>query len=563
MAKPTLYTTKMYTDCARRGYWDDLTLSDYWDRNAVERPDREAVVDHRSRLTWAQAKRWIDNVALGLLALGLKRDSLVVIQLPNRVEIPMLRMCCEKAGLLCLPVLRSLREKEIEYVLDHSGAEAIIIAREFRGFDYWKMVSEMRPRLPKLKHVIIAGEEGFSDGKGHLTRSPDLPAGAVSLNALASDSLSGRFSPGYLAKTKYPASEFSLVLLTSGSTGVPKFVEHPICSRAYLGRAYMGVTGLGPDDIVGLLAPAFVGPNSLAYYGAPQAAAKIVMLEHFDAGSALRLIEKERCTVVGVVPTQLTMILALPDLGNHDLKSLRLVISTGAPLPYRVALEAEEKLKAPLIQFYGNVDGGGSTFPSLQDPPEVRHLTVGKPIPGDDIMLIDDNGSEAGPGGMGEVLVRGATIVSGYYQDPAMNASCWTPDGFFKTGDYGKWDEFGNLLIAGRKKDMIIRGGQNIYPAEIENLLVTHPSVRDVAVVAMPDTLMGEKACAFVVLKPGTSLTFQGMTDFLKTKAIAPFKLPERLEIADSLPTVAGEQKVNKPALREAIAAKLSHDNGG
>ncbi len=614
MARPTLYTAEMYAEYARKGYWDDLTLSDYWDRNAATRPDGEAVADHRVRLTWSQAKHWIDNTALGLLALGLKRDSVVVIQLPNRVELPMLRMCCEKAGLICLPVLRSLREKEIEYVLGHSGAEAVIIPREFRGFDYYAMISQMRPRLPALKHLILAG------GEGDRLESPSYPLGSegdrlettdrqgrlshpVALEALGRGDMAGSLSAEYLVKTKYPATEFSLVLSTSGSTGVPKFVEHPICSRAYLGRAYMSVTGLTSQDVVAVLAPAFVGPNSLAYYGAPQAAASIVMLEHFDAPSALRLIEREHATIIGVVPTQLSMILALLDLEKYELKSLRLVICTGAPLPYRVALEAEEKLGAPLIQFYGNVDGGGSTFPSLDDSAEIRHLTVGKAIPGDDIKLIDDNGQPAGPGGIGEVLVRGATIVSGYYQDPAMNAACWTPDGFFKTGDYGKWDEQGNLLIVGRKKEMIIRGGQNIYPAEIENLLVTHPAVREVAVVGMPDSLMGEKACAFVVLKESagaarpavpesgppcdgsqrvgwvkpaagwwagvgageptsSDLSFAEMTSFLKQKGIAAFKLPERLEIVDRLPTVAGEQKVNKPALREAIAGKLAEEAG-
>lgn len=584
MAKPTLYSDEMIAGYRRKGYWRDLTIADFWDRNAVACPDNEAVVDHRSRLTWLQAKQWTDNTALGLLGLGLKRDSMVVVQLPNWTELPLIRVCCEKAGLLCLPVLRSLRETEMEYVLRHSAAEAIIIPWEFRGFDYFRMISEMRPRLPDLKHVIVAGDQGFPHPDRSGRHPNHLPPGAVSLTELSEGLLASQFPAGHLARTKYPATEFSLVLLTSGSTGVPKFVEHPICSRVLLGRSYAEATKLGAEDIIALLAPAFVGPNSLAYYGAPQAAAKIVMLEHFDVGSALRLIEQEKVTIIGVVPAQLAMVLVFSELNRYNLKTLRLIICTGAPLPFRVAVEAEEKLKASLIQFYGSVDGGGSTIPSLEDSQEIRHLTVGKPMPGVEIKLISDGGRSAAPGGIGEVWVRGATMVSGYYKDPAMNATCWTPDGWFKTGDYGKWSADGNLAIVGRKKEMIIRGGQNIYPAEIENLLITHPAVREVAVVGMPDAVMGEKACAFVVLKNGpeygepasgrgeltgvrhgessgsplSRFTFENMTAFLKAKGIASYKLPERLELVDSLPTVAGEQKVNKPVLKETIAAKLA-----
>ncbi|MBI4333050.1 MAG: acyl--CoA ligase [Chloroflexi bacterium] len=542
MARPTLYTDRMIADYIAKGYWTETTLAGLWDRNAERWPDREALVDHRQRLTWAQAKRWIDNTALGLLSLGLRRDSMVVIQLPNWAEQPLLRVCCEKAGLLCCPVLRSLRESEMKYVLEYSEAEAIVIPWKFRGFDYLQMVRQLQPTLPRLKHVIVAGRPA--------------PEGVLSLEELSRKTPDG-FSPDYLDRTRFPATEFSQVLLTSGTTGVPKLVEFPICSRLYLGRAYVEATRLGPDDTIGVLSPAFVGPNSLAYFSAPEAGSGVVMLEHFEAETALQVIERERVTVIGVVPAQLAMMLAFPGLAKYDLGALRLAISTGSPLPFSVAMDAEEKLKAPLLNFYGSVDAGGSNVHTLESTREARHLTVGKPIAGVEIKLIDDEGSPAGPGGIGEVWLRGPTMVSGYYKDPAMNASAWTADGWFRTGDYGRWDSDGNLAIVGRKKDVIIRGGQNVYPAEIENLLFTHPRVKDVAVVGMPDPVMGERACAFVVPRGDEPLTFEEMTAFLQGKKIAAYKLPERLELVESLPMVAGGQKVNKKALSEAIAARL------
>lgn len=546
MAKPTLYTDRMIADYTRQGYWTKATLADVWDRNAVTRPDREALVDYRQRLTWAQAKRWIDNTALGLLSLGLKRDSLVVVQLPNWAELALLRVCCEKAGLLCLPVLRSLRESEMKYVLEHSDAEAIIIPWKVRGFDHLEMVRQLQPGLPRLKHVIVAGKE--------------VPPGYLSLDEMSSRP-PAHVSVAHLQDTKYPADEFSLILLTSGTTGVPKFVEFPIASRLYLGRSYAEPIDLGPDDTVAILAPAFAGPNSLAYFGAAQAGARIVMLDRFDVEDSLRLIEKERVTVVGVVPTQLAMILASPHFSDYNLKSLRLVIATGSPLPFRQAVEAEEKMKVPLINFYGSVDAGGSTFTSPKASQQVRLLTVGKPIPGVEIKLVTDAGTEAQPGEIGEIWVRGPTMVGGYYKDPALIASSWTPEGWFKTGDYGKWNDDGNLSIAGRKKEMIIRGGQNIYPAELENLLLTHPAIREVAVVSMPDPVMVEKACAFVVTKPGKSFSFEDMTSFLKNKGIAAYKLPERLELMGSFPMVADGQKIDKKALAQQIADKLKTAN--
>ncbi|MDP2719117.1 MAG: class I adenylate-forming enzyme family protein [Dehalococcoidia bacterium] len=539
MAKPGLYTPDLIRDYTEKGYWNQENLSDIFDRNAALYPGKVAFVDHKACLTWSEVNEWIDNTSIGLMELGLQKDSMVVVQLPNSIEIPLLRVVGERAGVLCLPVLRSLREREMQYILEHSGAEAVITTTEYRGFNHFQMMKELKKGLPHLKHIIVAGDV------------PEQPA--VSLNDLSGGAYARNYSREHLAVRKYPSTEYSLVLLTSGTTGLPKFVEYPSCSRLYLGRAYAESINLSQDDIVGILGPAFIGPNTTAYYGAPQVPAKTVMLQHFDVESALDLIQKEKITVAGLVPTQLAMILNYPDPGKFDTGSLRVIICTGSPLPFSMALEAEKRLKTPIINFYGSVDAGGSTVHSLSDDVRIRHLTVGKPIKGVEFKLIDDSGQVTG--GVGEICVRGPTMVSGYFKDPELNAASWSGDGWFKTGDYGKWDD-GRLVIVGRKKDVIIRGGQNIFPAEIENLLLTNPAVKEAALVPFPDPVMGERACACIVFNTGMRLTFEEMTDFLKTKGIARYKLPEKVLVLDKLPKVADEQKVDKKALIKAIAGE-------
>lgn len=543
MAKPTRYTQTMIDEYLSSGEWLPTTWSDIWNQHAASYPHKESIVDSRSRLTYAQAKQWIDRLALGFLEMGFQKDDLLVVQLYNCVELYMLRLACERAGLLCLPAQRTLRQNEMEYILRFTEAKGIVIPWQYRDFDYWSMVEEIRPRLPHLKHVFVIGDE--------------VPAGAISIQEMAEQPLEQKYPPDYLEATRTPALEFSLVGLTTGTTGMPKFVENPICARVRLGRRLVEVCRLTGDDVICLLAPAAGGPGLLVYAAAPMVAARIVMLEYFSAEEAFNRLEKERVTVASGVPAQLTMMLSHPDLDKYDLGSLRLIYITGSPLPYSVAVEAEAKFRCPIIQAYGATDCGTGTHVSMDDPQQVRLLTVGQAPKGFcDIKLVDGSGQEVPSGEIGEVSLRGSGSLSGYYKDPEATARAWTADGWFRTGDLGRFNEQGNLVIVGRQKDMIIRGGQNIYPAEIENMLLTHPKVADVAIVGIPHPLLGESACAYVVPKGGQQFDFEDMVSFLKQRRVAPFKLPERLEIVDKLPLVA-EQKVDKKLLRQDIERKL------
>lgn len=543
MAKPTLYSPEMVDKYVKMGYWGLERLSDFWDQNARDYPHKEAIVDSKSRLTWEMAKQQIDRLALGFLELGFKKDDMIVAQLPNCVERCLLFIACEKAGLLFLPLPRALRHKEVEYILNHVEAKGLVIPREFRNFNYFEMVEEIRPNLTQLKHLFVTGEK--------------LPEGAISIKQMLAQPLEKKYPPNYLENRKMPPTEFSLVQNTTGTTGFPKFVESPMCGRIYGAKVQQIRYKLTRDDIFTIFAVPQIGPNFMGYFISPLIAAKAIMLEQFEAEEALKLIEKEKVTVASVVPAMLSMMVKHPNLKKYNLSSLRFIESTGSPLPYQQAVEAEEKMGCPVVQIYGAVDFGVVCIPCPDDPPEVRLTTVGQRYKGSEVRLIDDAGREVLEGEVGEIMARGPASASGYYKDAQATWQAWTKDGWFKLGDLGKFDKQGNLAVVGRKKQIIIRGGQNIYPTEIENMLITHPKVSDAAIIGMPDPVMGERACAYVTLKSGQSLTFEEVVTFLMDKNIAAYKFPERLEIIDKLPMVAGDQKVDKKLLQQDIAQKL------
>jgi non-ribosomal peptide synthetase component E (peptide arylation enzyme) len=365
-----------------------------------------------------------------------------------------------------------------------------------------------------------------------------------------------KYAPDFLDQRKLSTFETSLVPHTTGTTGMPKLVATAMCAQLWRGRSYLPLLKFTTDDIFGIFAPVSAGPNGPAFFTAPQIAAKVVLLEKWDVEGALKLIEKEKITAGLLVPTMLVQMVQHPKFGSYDLSSLRLVWTAGAPLPYHQAVEVEEKFGCPLIQHYGAVDSDISIISPVDDLREVRRMTVGKPMGATEVRLVDENGRDVPKGEVGEVWGRGPTCTPGYFLDDEATRKAWQ-GGWFRMEDLAKWDDKGNLVIVGRIKDLIIRGGQNIYPAEVEDMLRTHPSVADTAIVGMPDPVMGQRCCAYVVLRPGQALAFDDMISFLKEKKFAPYRLPERLEIIESLPRVGDQQKVDKKVLEKQITAKL------
>lgn len=526
----------------QKGYWQSLTQSDLWEKNAHERPHEEGLIDQNTRLTWGEANQWIDRLALGLLELRFRKGEVLVIQLPNSVELCLLRVACEKAGIFSLLVIRTMRQREMEYILCHTQAAGVVIPWQYRDFDYFVMIQELRPKLTGLRHILVAGDKA--------------PDGAIALHEIVHQPKENNYAPDYLKGKGFQSTEPSLLFLTTGSTGFPKFVVYSTAARLSSGRDLVRILKLSNKDIMAALAPAAGGPNIPVYYGAPFVGAKIVLMEHYEPEQALQLIEKEKVTIPCVVPAQLAMLLQSPNLHRYNYNSIRTWLCTGSPLSYNVGRQVEEKIGGIVINSYGAADFGGWVIPNYDDPQALRLLSVGKPMEGTEIKLTDEIGREVEKGEVGEICGKGPACSWGYFHDTEATRQAWTQDGWFHTGDLGKWDENGNLMIVGRKKDMIIRGGQNIYPVEIENLLLSHPKVQEVAIVGMPDTLMGEKTCAYVVPKKGTQISFEDMISFLKEKRIAAYKLPERLEIIDKLPMLSDGQKIDKKALRQDIVRK-------
>jgi non-ribosomal peptide synthetase component E (peptide arylation enzyme) len=540
--KPTRYTAEMIGEYVQKGIWDTMTFAQVWDRNAQLFPDREAIVDSRMRLTWAGAKKRIDRIALGLMELGIEKDQVVVVQLPNCVELILLYVACEKAGMLNLTIYRTMRDKEVEYMLSRTEAPAVVVPWKFRDFDHFAMTQGMRPNLPHLKHIIVAGDE--------------VPEGAISLEEMMRRPIEEKYPREKLYERRYAPFDVTRIRHTTGTTGMPKLVEETICNRMLLAKELARMFKLTSDDVLAAPTPLTGGPGAPALLATPYVGARTVCVEHFEGGEFLKLIERERVSAMGVVPTVLERLAHHPNVGKYDLSSLRIICCSGAPLAPELADEAEQKLGCPIMQRYGIIDAGTITACMADDPKEVRHRTVGKPHPGNEVKLIDEAGKAVPPGADGEIVFRGALTHPGYFKDPERTWATWGREGWYATGDLGRYDKHGNLMIVGRIKDMIIRGGNNIYPIEIEGPLSMHPKVLDVAVVGMPDPVMGEKVCAYIVLRPGEHLTRDEVNSFLKDKDVQAWKLPERLEFVKEMPYVAG-QKVDKKALRKDIAEKL------
>ena len=528
-------------------YTGRMTISNLWDRNAREHPNRAAIGDLRVTLTWAEAKQWIDGVALGLLELGIEKDKALIVQLPNCIELHLLRVVGEKAGIRCVPITSNMRKRELEHILGQTDAVGAVIPWMYRGFNYADMVEKIRPSLASLKHIFIVGDK--------------VPEGLMSIRELAERPLGEKYSPDCFEERRHREEEISLVCHSSGSTGLPKLVEYSPAACSAVGKWFMEHLRLTADDTVAAIAPAARGPNLPVYFAAPWAAATIVMLPWSEAKEALRAIEERKITVACLVPTQLTMMLEQAQAEHYDLSSVRVWVSAGAYFPPPLMAEVEKKMGGTVLNYYGSMEIGAVTSSRLDDPDEVRMTTAGKPTFGAEVKIVDGDGKEVETGVEGEIIAKSLCSSSGFYKDEKATREVWSEEGWAATGDMGVIEERGNLVIVGRKKDMIIRGGQNIYPAEIESFLIGHPKVQDVAVVAMPDPVMGEKACAYVVPMKGETFTFDEMISFLKQKNIAPFKMPERLELIDTFPTVADGYKVDKKVLRQDIAQKLGKEN--
>ncbi|MBI4589871.1 MAG: AMP-binding protein [Candidatus Rokubacteria bacterium] len=546
MAVDMRYPPELVDEYTARGYWTNVTTKDLLERNATDRPEEEALVDRRVRVRWGQVNLAAERVALKLLESGFRKGDVIAIQLPNWVEFAYAVGACGKIGAVFCQFSSEFRRREVEFILGFSEARALIIPASFKGFDYPAMISELRPTLPKLEHIFVVGDP--------------VPPGMHSFREIVETPLERRYPRGYLGRFAPDANEVMRLAFTSGTTGDPKCVVHTQNSTLASCALQMNYHHLGRDDVSLLFLPVGLNWGLFMVLQTFLAGGTLVMMEAFSAGEALRLIQEERVTYFPTAPTGLIAMLNHPDLDRFDLKSLRLIATGGASCPLEVLRAVKERFPCRLIELYGMLEAGFQSWTLPEEDPETVCGTVGKPLAEVQSHVVDDAGREVPPGNVGEIASRGPTVMAGYFKNPEANAKSFMKDGWFLTGDLGVLDERGYLRIVGRKKDMIIRGGANIYPREIEEVLFEHPKILEVAVIGIPDPYVGEKACACIVPKPGESISFEEIAGFLRGK-IATYKLPERVEVLSELPhTPTG--KIQKSILRERLLKQLDLEPG-
>lgn len=539
----------MTDEFVRDGYWTQETFYDFWEKNARDIPDQEALVDSKYRLTWKQAVELADAMAVSFVEMGIEKHSRIIIQSPNSVYGFLARIACERAGLISLTVYPYLRKKELTYMVDRTKASAVIILHTYNKFNYLEMYEDLQKDFPHLKNIFL-----FDD-----LVPPGAPAGTFSLTAMVEKRVRLPIDKEVLAKRRLDAIEnVAILTTTSGTTGIPKLVEWPAAPRICTSKGRVDIWSLTKDDITMAIAPHAGGAaGTLTYFAAPIAGAKTVMLEEFSPEAALALIEKERATAIGVVPTHLIRMLEA-DVSKYDLSSLRFIRSAGGYLPPQVAEEAEAAFGASITSDLGTQDMGSVSGCRVEDSRDLRRRTVGRMLPGNKVRLANQENREltVPDGEPGILYFRGPHAPAGYYRDEELTSTVFDRDGWTTTEDIVKFDQ-GCLWILGRAKDMVIRGGQNIYPAEVEGLLADHPAIGSVAIVGYPDKEMGERCAAYVIPKAGMTFTFKDMVNHLKAKEIAMFKLPEHLEIVAEFPTVGDSGKINKETLKKDIRERL------
>jgi len=540
-----LYTTpdqeRRYLAC---GMWGDLTLVERFRKHAAESPERLAIIDAKKSYSYGELARLVDNLASNLLGMGIDRGQVVAVQVPNWAELPLIHFALNRIGALCLPIHESWREMEVGHLLKQSGAVAVVAPLKFKDFDYPAMLAGMRSALPALTRIFSIGGAG-----PHSTAfEPLLDDVAVDTKALD-------------ARRPHP-NEPGAVMLSSGTTALPKISVFSSNNLYALVRISVQAVRVVRGDIVAALAPAGTGGVGYSFpIMAPLLhGATSVMLERWDPAAGVELILRHRCTYGVGVPAQLTQM--LPALETHspaEFDGFRAFFNAGAPLPYEVARQIEERMNCRVICHYGSTDAGAVASIEMDDPREKRLSTVGRPCEEREVKLVDASGKEVGPGEPGEIYWRAPDKSYGYLNDPEATRAVFTPDRFYRSGDLGRFDADGYLMIIGRVKDMILRGGRNISPRLIEDAMIEHPAILEVAVASMPDPVLGERACAFVVLKKGCTLGFEELIAFLKERKLSVWQLPERLELMEDLPKSAGG-KIAKNKLTEFVRGRLKEE---
>jgi acyl-CoA synthetase (AMP-forming)/AMP-acid ligase II len=533
----TRLTSELSDRYARSGHWRGETFSRVLAQRALAHPTREAIVDRRQRVTYGELLARVDRVAAHLCALGVRPGDVITIQMPNWAEFAYVFFAAERLGAVANQIGPDFRSREVEYILRFSGSRVFVCPATFKGFDYVRMIEELRGGLPDLSVVAVLGGGA---------------PGTVSLDDLIHGD---RPAPGFEPHPLGP-DDVMRMAFTSGTTGNPKGVIHSHHTTLSTCRTLSADMAVTDREVLLAYLPLGLNWGYLTLVQAVLAGAKAVLLDQFSAAATLELIERERVTFIPTAPASIIAMLDHPGLGRYDLSSLRVVITGGASCPLETIRDFRARMRGHLIELYGMLETGFHTYTRLADDPEAVTGTVGRPASGMGLRLIDEHGHDVPPGAEGEIAADGPSVHLGYHNNPTANAELFTADGWFRTGDLGRLDGAGNLRIVGRLKEMINRGGKKFFPREIEEILYTHPKILHAAIVGVPDPRLGERNCLCVIPRAGARVTLEEVLALLRDQ-VATYKLPEMLEIVDELPfTPTG--KIQRHVLARRVAERLA-----
>jgi 2,3-dihydroxybenzoate---[aryl-carrier protein] ligase len=528
-----------------KGYWQDRSLAEEFAQVFAKYADRVAFWDGERSFTYSEVDRVSERLALNLLELGLKPLDRVVILLPNVIEFVFAYFALQKIGAVPIAALVTHRYAEVSQFVQLSGATTCIAPDRQGQFDFRPMLERVRNENPHMRFPIILGEKG---------------PGTFSLRELI-DKAPTR-SREALRAIKMDPTDPCIFQLSGGTTGIPKLIPRTHNDYAYNSKTAARVCGVTGDSVLLLALPiahnlplACPGLQGFMFNGG-----KVVLCANTKPEDMFRLIERHKVTHLKVVPALLIRLVNDPSIGNYDLSSMRVIQSGGQRMQPEVRLLTKRLIPSCTVQENFGMSEGLLMFVRLDDPPEVLLETCGRPIsPDDEVRLLDEEDNIVKPGEVGELCCRGPYTLRGYFGVPEYNAKAFTSDGFYRSGDLMRQHPTGNYVVEGRRKDLINRGGEKISAEEIENLILSHPAVQNVACVAMPDAALGEKTCAYVIPRRGHSITLEQLVQYLKSREIAKFKLPERLELLSEFP-VSTFGKVSKKTLVEMITKKLSEE---
>ncbi|MFN1095587.1 medium-chain fatty-acid--CoA ligase [Escherichia coli] len=526
----------------QQGLWGDASLADYWQQTARAMPDKIAVVDnHGASYTYSALDHAASCLANWMLAKGIESGDRIAFQLPGWCEFTVIYLACLKIGAVSVPLLPSWREAELVWVLNKCQAKMFFAPTLFKQTRPVDLILPLQNQLPQLQQIV--GVDKLAPATSSLSLSQIIADNTSLTTAITTH-----------------GDELAAVLFTSGTEGLPKGVMLTHNNILASERAYCARLNLTWQDVFMMPAPLGHATGFLHGVTAPfLIGARSVLLDIFTPDACLALLEQQRCTcMLGATPFVYDLLNVL-EKQPADLSALRFFLCGGTTIPKKVARECQQR-GIKLLSVYGSTESSPHAVVNLDDPLSRFMHTDGYAAAGVEIKVVDDARKTLPPGCEGEEASRGPNVFMGYFDEPELTARALDEEGWYYSGDLCRMDEAGYIKITGRKKDIIVRGGENISSREVEDILLQHPKILDACVVAMSDERLGERSCAYVVLKaPHHSLSLEEVVAFFSRKRVAKYKYPEHIVVIEKLPrTTSG--KIQKFLLRKDIMRRLTQD---